>query len=273
VVFPIRQVQNSAKIVALRFRKLQARFILSYNRTERNLTSSLIPKGILKDIIIVVIGVLIIWLGLRVVFGTENPFYVVSSESMVPELQMFDVLVVQGHEPFNELNNGDIIVFYRPTGTERVIVHRVVAILDDDPRSIRTKGDANPASIPGTDYPITEQEYIGKVAYVVPQIGYITRILQPPINYIIIAVIISIMIIKQISKNRKAKASILDQLSSSNKQDDYKMSENFDELNKIPNDNEYITKNTEIQEIDNDKKNDAESKLDNKKDLQDKKQE
>jgi len=42
---------------------------------------------------------------------------------------------------------------------------------------------------------------------------------------------------------------------------------------KIPNDNEYITKNTEIQKIDNDKKNDAESKLDNKKDLQDKKQE
>ena len=55
----------------------------------------------------------------------------------------------------------------------------------------------------GTDYPITNEEYIGKVVHVVPQVGFITKILQPPINYIIIAVIIGIMIIRQISKNKK----------------------------------------------------------------------
>jgi len=167
------------------------------------MTNIKIPKGILKDIIIVVIGVLIIWMGLRIVFGTENPFYVVSSGSMVPVLQVFDVLVVQGNDPFESVKVGDIIVFNRPAGQDRVIVHRVAAIIDDDPYTIRTKGDANPASIPGTDFPITDEEYIGKVAYVIPQIGYVTRILTPPINYIIIAAIIAVMIGKQLRKTKK----------------------------------------------------------------------
>ncbi|HWP78660.1 MAG TPA: signal peptidase I [Candidatus Nitrosotenuis sp.] len=160
-------------------------------------------KNIVKDVIIVAVGVAAIWIGLQLVFGTQNPFYVVSSGSMIPVLEIYDVLVVDGKVPFEEIKIGDIIVFHRPSGPERVIVHRVVAILDEDPKVVRTKGDANPVSIPGTDYPITDEEYIGKVAYVIPQIGYVTRILTPPINYIIIAVIIGIMIVKQYSKGKK----------------------------------------------------------------------
>ena len=57
---------------------------------------------------------------------------------------------------------------------------------------VRTQGDANPSFIRGTDYPITEEEYIGKVAYIIPLIGYITQILKPPINYIIIAIVVGI---------------------------------------------------------------------------------
>jgi signal peptidase len=158
--------------------------------------------GIVKDIIIVVIGVAIIWASLMIIFGTTNPFYVVSSGSMEPVLDVFDVLVVQGNEPFDKIQKGDIIVFNRPNGHDRVIVHRVAEIIDEDPRVIRTKGDANPASIPGTDMPITKDEYIGKVAYVIPQIGYITRILSPPTNYIIIAVIIGVMIYKQYGRKK-----------------------------------------------------------------------
>jgi signal peptidase len=159
-------------------------------------------KSIVKDIIIVAIGIALIWVGLRVAFGTENPFYVVSSGSMVPNLNVFDVIVVQGNAPFDHLKVGDIIVFNRPNGHDRVIVHRVAEILNEDPLVIRTKGDANPGSIPGTDFPITKQDYIGKVEYVLPQIGYVTRILTPPINYIIIAVIIGIMLVKQFGKNK-----------------------------------------------------------------------
>jgi signal peptidase len=110
------------------------------------------------------------------------------------------VIVVQGHVNFDQLKVGDIIVFNRPDGHDKVIVHRVAEILNKDPLVIRTKGDANPGSIPGTDFPITKDDYIGKVVYVIPQIGYVTRILTPPINYIIIAVIVGIMLVKQFGK-------------------------------------------------------------------------
>lgn len=162
-------------------------------------------RGFVKDILIVAIGVIIIWVGLQAIFGTSNPFYVVSSGSMIPELQVFDVLVVQGHDPFDTVEIGDVIVFNRPSGHDRVIVHRVVSVIDDDPLTLRTKGDANPASIPGTDFPITEEEFIGKVQYVIPQVGYVTRILAPPINYIIIAIIIGIMVAKQFAKKKREK--------------------------------------------------------------------
>jgi len=169
------------------------------------LNKKLMSKGIIKDIIIVGIGVLAIWIGLQFVFGTPNPFYVVASGSMIPVLQVYDVLIVQGHESFDDIKVGDIIVFNRPSGHDRVIVHRVAAIIDDEPKTIRTKGDANPASIPGTDFPITKEEYIGKVAYVIPQVGYVTQLLKPPVNYLIIVIVIGVMVAKQITKKKNEK--------------------------------------------------------------------
>ena len=159
---------------------------------------------------IIVVAIAVIWLGLQAVFGTANPFYVVSSGSMIPALEIYDVIVVEGNTPFEDVEKGDIIVFYSPKlyeqGKERVIVHRVSLDLStDEQKIVRTKGDANPSSIAGTDYPITEKEYLGKVEYVVPQVGYITQILQPPINYIIIAVIIGVMVVKHFAGKEKKK--------------------------------------------------------------------
>ena len=162
-----------------------------------------ISKGVLKDIAIVVIAVVVIWLSLQAVFGTQNPFYVVASGSMIPALEVYDIIVIQGHDPFEEVQVGDIIVFDRPSDHNRVIVHRVESILNEEPFTVRTQGDANPSFIRGTDYPITEEEYIGKVAYVIPQVGYITQILKPPMNYIIIAIVIGVMIIKQFAGKKK----------------------------------------------------------------------
>ena len=195
-----------------------------------------ISKGIIKDIIIVGVGVLVIWIGLQVVFGTPNPFYVVASGSMIPVLQVYDVLVVQGHEPFEDIEVGDIIVFNRPSDHNRVIVHRVASIIDDDPKTIRTKGDANPASIPGTDFPITEEEYIGKVAYTIPQVGYVTQLLKPPINYIIIVIVIGIMVVKQMAKNKNEKElTLTDPLNSENQN----TNEELSDIDKMRKDAEY----------------------------------
>lgn len=228
------------------------------------MTAKSASKGIIKDIIIVAVGVLVIWIALQIVFGTQNPFYVVSSGSMIPELQVYDVLVVQGNTPFSEIEIGDVIVFNRPSDHDRVIVHRVVSIIEEDPLTIRTKGDANPASIPGTDFPITEDDYIGEVAYVVPQVGYITRVLTPPINYIIIAIIIGVMIFKQVSKKKEKKEisepfeSAKDQLDG--EQDSQNQIEN---LNETPKDDIYTdSKNVEPQNPTTDSKDESEFKKD-----------
>ena len=188
-------------------------------------------KGIVRDIVIVAVSVAILWIGLQAYFGTSNPFYVVSSGSMYPQLAMYDIIVVTGHAQFDDVTIGDIIVFDRPKDEAKVIVHRVVAKVGDDPKVLRTKGDNNQDSIPGTDYPITKENYLGTVAYVIPQVGFITKILQPPINYIIIAVIIGIMVIRQISKRKTEKESAIDTV------DEFKPNQKIDELS---NDEEYV---------------------------------
>ena len=208
------------------------------------MANKIIPKKIIKDILIVVVGVLAIWIGLQVVFGTENPFYVVASGSMIPVLEVYDVLIVQGHDPFEEVEIGDIIVFNRPSDHNRVIVHRVVSIIDENPKTIRTQGDANPASIPGTDFPISEEEYIGKVVYTLPQVGYITQLLKPPTNYIIIAIVIGVMIIKQMmgkKKNEKiTDLNFQDSLDSENTD----IKEELSDINEIEKDSEYVKSDT-----------------------------
>lgn len=170
-----------------------------------NKNQSKIPSAV-KDIAIVVVGVAIVWLGLRFAFGANNPFYVVSSGSMIPTLNINDVLVVKGGSgSFDNLKVGDIIVFNKPAGDDRVIVHRIAGIYTtiQGESVIRTKGDANPGSIPGVDYPIRVQDYIGKVVYVIPGVGLITKVISPPVNYIIIAVILAILLFNRLGGGKK----------------------------------------------------------------------
>jgi signal peptidase len=157
-----------------------------------------------RDIVIVVAGVAIVWLGLRLAFDTNNPFYIVSSGSMIPTLEVNDILMVRNGGSWDDLKVGDIIVFNRPDGEDRVIVHRVAEIdeLGDGGRVVRTKGDANPASIPGTDYPIREDNYIGRVVYVMQGAGIIAKVISPPVNYIIIAVILVILFFTKMGKKK-----------------------------------------------------------------------
>ena len=122
----------------------------------------------IKYAIIIAVGITIILLGFWFAFGQFNPFYVVASGSMIPNLNIDDYVIVSHSVPFNSLKVGDIIVF-KTYGTDNsgqhiTIVHRVAEIVTDPingQKVIRTKGDANPDSIPGADYPIFQPLYIG----------------------------------------------------------------------------------------------------------------
>lgn len=174
-----------------------------------NKSESKVP-GAVKDITIVVVGVAIVWLGLRFAFGTNNPFYVVSSGSMIPALNINDVLIVKdgNSNSFDSLKIGDVIVFHA-AAEDRVIVHRVAEIQTGShgERIITTKGDANDASIPGVDNPIRVSQYIGKVVYVIPGLGLITKVLSPPVNYIIIAVILAVLFVNRMGRRKDAETS------------------------------------------------------------------
>src|SRR5262249_8045788 len=106
-----------------------------------------------------------------------NSTYILTGTSMYPNIRSNDGVVVDTHFPFNNLSIGDIIVFNSydtvNKGQHIVIIHRVVQIINERQggRIIGTKGDANPDSIPGIDYPIFQQNYIGKVVFVIPQLG------------------------------------------------------------------------------------------------------
>ena len=165
-----------------------------------------IPNEI-KYVIIALIAIAIFWIGIRFVFGVNNPFYVVASESMVPKLKVGDLLLVQhagasspSPSSFNNLKIGDIIVFKSPgvredTGQPEVIVHRIkqIYITPQGERILRTQGDANPHSIYLIDYPILSNSYIGKVVLIVPGVGLVARAISPPVNYILIAIILVIL--------------------------------------------------------------------------------
>ena len=218
--------------------------------TNRNLASNS-TKNLVKDVIIVIVAIAVIWISLQVVFGTSNPFYVVSSGSMIPTLEVYDVIVVEGNTPFQDVKKGDIIVFYSPAkyelGEERVIVHRVDSIISEEPRTLQTKGDANPRSMKNVDYPITEKIYLGKVEFIIPQVGYITQILQPPINYIIIAIIIGVMIVKQVYTKKKK---TIFQNTETVVETEQNQSEKIDDI-KL--DSEYVTSTDELESKDDDK--------------------
>src|SRR5437870_5788326 len=73
-------------------------------------------------IIAVVIGIIIIaWISFRVSFGTTNPFYVFTANTMAPTLKRGDVLVIRnsnGGAPFSNLKIGDIIVWRQSVNSE-----------------------------------------------------------------------------------------------------------------------------------------------------------
>ncbi|HET9357827.1 MAG TPA: S26 family signal peptidase, partial [Nitrososphaeraceae archaeon] len=86
-------------------------------------------------------------------------------------------------------NVGDIIVFRKPAGEDRIIVHRITEITSENGRRvIITKGDASQVSIPGVDFPVNSHNFIGKVKFVIPEIGVL---LIPPLSYILLGAIIS----------------------------------------------------------------------------------
>jgi len=69
-------------------------------------------KNEIRYAVIIAVGITIILLGFWFAFGEFNPFYVVASGSMIPNLNINDCVIVSHNVPFNSLKVGDIIVWF-----------------------------------------------------------------------------------------------------------------------------------------------------------------
>jgi signal peptidase len=146
--------------------------------------------------------VLIFWTSLTFALGTPTPAYVVSSGSMIPALNVGDIVIVKDKDSFQTLQVGDIIVFKDPSGNDRTIVHRVYSITKDQYGvAIYTKGDNN--SYPDS-WVVRESHYIGKVVFTLPYLGRPILIIQPylryPLNYILILFFIVLIFVVELKR-------------------------------------------------------------------------
>ena len=167
---------------------------------------------------IIVGGVVAFWFGLQAGLRTQYPLLTVASGSMVPTLNVGDLIAVQGVSNVADLNAGanpvgDVVVFRRPPANDELIVHRAVnKTFYEGLWYIRTKGDANsgPDTWTGRDTyggMISQNLLIGKVVGKVPWLGYIPLYIRRPEGITLIIVLMVIIIlaeyIPEMSKKQK----------------------------------------------------------------------
>ncbi|MDH4214594.1 MAG: signal peptidase I [Candidatus Thorarchaeota archaeon] len=143
-------------------------------------------------IILIIIGATLGAFGaFTIAMGTSSPLVVVESESMIPNLNVGDLLVLQAHAP-EDIIEGNIIV-YTADWHDKPIVHRVVERqLVGSEYHYYTKGDNNSARDPG--YRIYE-DIVGVVVLAIPYLGYITLFLHQPYGLAIVVVIFIALLI------------------------------------------------------------------------------
>lgn len=125
--------------------------------------------------------------------------FIVSSGSMQPSLNVYDIIVVKKVDE-NKITIGDIITFYDKDGY--IITHRVAEIYSNDgTKYYITKGDANNVN---DIHPITYGNIIGRYSFRAPKAGRIIAAITSPtgiILYILLFILIGSIIIRK--NNRK----------------------------------------------------------------------
>jgi signal peptidase len=188
------------------------------------MNSSSGPRKLLKNewvrtgilIVIVLVAFFSLWFSIRTALGTDYPLLAVASGSMVPTLNVGDLIIVHGVSNYSEIythyGNGDIIVFhtYEPGGpnlqpgrSDELIVHRAInktlrydSYTGKEVWFFTTKGDNNPVADPGTILtgPVPEYYVVGKVVGSIPYVGNVPLFIRTPTGFAAILVLIILVI-------------------------------------------------------------------------------
>ncbi len=128
----------------------------------------------------------------------KDPFislYTIISGSMIPNINVYDVVVNKRVDNPNEIKVGDVITF-TSTGTltqGKTITHRVIEVIEKDGKYYyKTQGDNNMTP----DASPAEFEYVlGKVIFRIPQLGRIQSFIGTQGGWLVIIVIPALIII------------------------------------------------------------------------------
>lgn len=138
------------------------------------------------------------WFGVQWTLHTEYPALAVASQSMMPTLNVGDLIIVQGISPdqvhANYLN-GDILVFKSKYDPNELIVHR--AVMGQNTSSgyvFYTKGD-NVAGDKDQFSPWSASLLVGKVIGKIPWVGNFALIMHTRENMYLFAIVIIILIV------------------------------------------------------------------------------
>jgi signal peptidase len=160
-------------------------------RLKDALKNEYVKSLILLAVILVVI--VASWFGLKSYLRTDYPLLAVASGSMVPTLNVGDLIIVQGGFTVSDINathdTGDIIVFHKPHNPDELIVHRAVEEQGD---GLLTKGDNNPTVDP---WAVNDGDLVGKVVWIVPYVGHVPLFVHTPTGLSIIVILIVILIL------------------------------------------------------------------------------
>lgn len=120
-------------------------------------------------------GLVVLCLPLTVPRALGYEIYTVVSGSMEPAIPTGSLVYVQGAQP-EEIEEGEVIAFYGGRESTAIITHRVVRnnTLEGE---FTTKGDANEKE---DIKPVEYREFIGKVSYSIPMLGWAAQTLTSP---------------------------------------------------------------------------------------------
>ncbi|MCD6530338.1 signal peptidase I [Candidatus Bathyarchaeota archaeon] len=146
---------------------------------------------------------------LKVFLKTDYPLEVVISGSMIPTLQVGDLIIVEGGFSGEAIRasktTGDIIIFPKPGNPEELIAHRAIEKLKgSEGFYFRTKGDNNPEP---DRWLISENMVVGKVVGRIPMIGFLFMSLQTPIGFTVTFTILILFMLSDLIGFSKEKRS------------------------------------------------------------------
>lgn len=157
VIFPL--------VLYIRFKKLYTKDEIVVQKRSKS-----------KKIIFIIIISLVIIMSVYLISGKFTyQALTVGSGSMIPTLNIGDIVIIKKINNYAELKKKDILIH---KNNNRIVIHRIIDIKAADGHYIyQTKGDNNADA-----YQIDKEHVIGKYLFKIPYIGYPTVWLSQIIN-------------------------------------------------------------------------------------------